>query len=124
MARQRRTSQVLETAQRRLSGLKAIKPPANLGPNISPHEFEAKTANLDGRLESHNQKIGELDDDANDLDSLETELNDWNRRILSGVEAQYGSDSSEYELVGGTRKSDRKKPTRKGSGGGTPPPKP
>jgi hypothetical protein len=50
----------------------------------------------------------------------EAELQDWNRRILSAVEAQFGPDSSEYEMVGGTRKSERKKPTRKPSGS-TPP---
>ena len=44
----------------------------------------------------------------------ESELNDWNRRVLSAVEAQFGPDSSEYEMVGGTRKSERKKPSKKG----------
>jgi hypothetical protein len=43
---------------------------------------------------------------------------DWNRRILSAVEAVNGPDSSDYEMVGGKRKSERKKPSRK-SGGGT-----
>jgi hypothetical protein len=27
---------------------------------------------------------------------------DWHRRILSAVEAQFGSDSSECEMIGGT----------------------
>ena len=52
----------------------------------------------------------------------ESELNDWNRRVLSAVEAQYGPDSSEYEMVGGTRKSERKKGTRKPPTGSTPNP--
>jgi hypothetical protein len=38
------------------------------------------------------------------------------RRFLFGGEAVYGPDSSEYELLGGTRKSERKKPTKKGHG--------
>ena len=50
----------------------------------------------------------------------ESELNDWNRRVLSAVEAQFGPDSSEYEMVGGTRKSERKKPSKKDSGGSKP----
>ena len=41
--------------------------------------------------------------------------------ILSAVQAQYGADSSEYEQAGGTRQSERRRPTGrpKGSGGST-----
>ena len=52
----------------------------------------------------------------------ESELSDWNRRVLSAVEAQFCADSSEYEMVGGTRKSERKKPSKKGGGGSKPKP--
>jgi hypothetical protein len=45
--------------------------------------------------------------------------------LLSAGEGQYGADSSEYEALGGTRTSDRKKRTPKGGGesGGNAPPK-
>jgi len=32
------------------------------------------------------------------------------------IPAQFSPDSSEYEMVGGTRTSDRKKPRKKGGG--------
>jgi hypothetical protein len=35
-------------------------------------------------------------------------------RMLSAVEAQYGSDSSEYEQAGGTRQSERRRSSKKG----------
>jgi hypothetical protein len=35
------------------------------------------------------------------------------KRMRAGVKAMYGDDSSEFELVGGTRLSERKSPTRK-----------
>lgn len=42
-----------------------------------------------------------------------------NARLLSMIAARFGTDSSEYEICGGTRTSERKKPTRKkGSGDG------
>jgi hypothetical protein len=64
-----------------------------------------------------------MDDSSNRFDAQEELMGDWNRRILSAVEAQYGPDSSEYEMVGGTRKSERKSPRRKPpSGGSTPTP--
>lgn len=40
-------------------------------------------------------------------------LADKAKRIRSGVKAEYGDDSSEYESVGGKRASDRKKPGSK-----------
>jgi len=36
--------------------------------------------------------------------------------MLAATGALYGPDSNEYEAVGGTRKSDRKRPVRKKTG--------
>ena len=63
------------------------------------------------------------------LDALDVELTDlrnrrdallfsiWNKvkRARAGIKGIYGDDSSEYEMIGGTRLSDRKSPTRKPS---------
>jgi hypothetical protein len=57
----------------------------------------------------------------NEFQAEESELNEMNRRYLAAGEAHYGPDSSEYEMLGGTRKSERKRPTRRGGGGTTPP---
>src|SRR5215208_4585518 len=35
------------------------------------------------------------------------------KRVRNGVKANYGDDSSQYEMFGGTRRSDRKSPTRR-----------
>lgn len=35
------------------------------------------------------------------------------KRVRSAVKGIYGDDSSEYEMVGGTRLSERKRPSRK-----------
>jgi len=69
--------------------------------------------------DSHSQMAAQMDDSSNRFDTQEALLAEWNRRILSAVEAVYGPDSSEYEMVGGKRKSERKKPTKK-SGGSKP----
>ena len=61
----------------------------------------------------------QMDDSSNRFDAQNDLLSDWNRRVLSAVEAQYGPDSSEYEMVGGTRKSERRKPSKKGPVGGS-----
>jgi hypothetical protein len=36
-------------------------------------------------------------------------IKDWNERILTGVATKYGKNSSQYEMAGGVKKSDRKK---------------
>jgi DNA repair ATPase RecN len=123
MARLKRTSAVLDVARKRLSGLKGITPKANLGANLTDTIYEAKIDAVSARLDAYNQKLAELDQDQNDLQKEEAELNELNRRFLSAGEAVYGPDSSEYEMLGGTRKSERKKPTKKG-GSGTGSPKP
>jgi len=120
MARRRRTSAILETARQRLAGLKSINPAPNFGPGLTVAGFETKATAFDGHLDSYNQRLAAIDDDQNAIDAEENELQDLNRRVLSAVEAQFGPDSSEYEMVGGTRTSERKKPARK-PGGGTPP---
>jgi predicted nucleic acid-binding Zn-ribbon protein len=65
------------------------------------------------KLDSYNQRLAALDSLQNDVAASEADLRDTNKRMLSAAEAHYGSDSNEYEQVGGTRVSDRKRPVRK-----------
>lgn len=118
MARPRRTSAILETARQRLNGLKSITPEPDLGPNLTPQAFETSVNAFTGRLNTYNEHVAALDDEQNRLEEGERELRDFNRRILSAVEAQFGPDSSEYEQVGGTRQSERRRGARKPAAGG------
>ena len=122
MARLRRTSQVLESARQRLAGLKSINPTPNFGTALTLAAYETTITDFGGKLESYNQQVAALDDLQNGLQADEDTLRDMNKRMLSAVEAHYGPDSSEYEAAGGTRASERKKPTR--TSGSTPPPPP
>lgn len=123
MARARRTSAILETARQRLNGLKSITPKPNLGPNLTPDNFDEAVTAFTGRLDTYNQHVADLDQEQNELEAAESTLRELNRRVLSAVEAQYGPDSSEYEKVGGTRQSERKRGASKTppSDGGTTP---
>ncbi len=114
MARAKRKSAVLETARTRRTGLNSITKPIDFGANTTKEAFLAKITAFEARLNAYNQKVAELDDEQNGIDADERDLAQWNKRILSAGEASFGSDSSEYELLGGTRTSERKRPTRKG----------
>src|SRR5215471_11546004 len=109
MARLRRNSPVLETAGRRLDGLKAIVPPPDMGKALTIEGYAAEVKEYSDTQDSYNLKLATMDDDTNHLDDLEERLSDLNQRVLAAIKAQYGPDSSEYELVGGVRRSDRKK---------------
>ncbi|MEW6405548.1 MAG: hypothetical protein AB1649_27460 [Chloroflexota bacterium] len=49
----------------------------------------------------------------NQRDALYVALWDKVKRVRNGVKANYGDDSTEYEMIGGTRVSERKSYTRR-----------
>lgn len=125
MARPPATAAVLEITRKRLAGLKACKTKPTLGAELSPESIEADMAVIATKIAARDEAKAALDQMQNEIERLVTALNDKNTRILAGVGAQLGKDSDEYELVGGTRTSERKRPgPRKLGGDGTPPPKP
>ncbi|CAG0970667.1 hypothetical protein ANRL3_01479 [Anaerolineae bacterium] len=68
----------------------------------------AQTA--DDAVESMRRQLDALINQRNAHNATLTELT---TRALSGIRGFFGPDSNEYEQAGGTRKSERKKPTRK-----------
>lgn len=126
MARLKRNSTILEATRRRLEGLKSITPKPNYGAGLTEAAFEESIVAAETLLSQYNQMLSQLDELQNQLAAAEKVANDKSKRILSATEATYGPDSNEYEMVGGTRLSDRKKRgskkgggTGSGSGGGT-----
>ena len=118
---------VLETSRKRVAGLRACIRKPNLGTDLSPESVEADMAAIAGKIAARDELKATLDQASNEIERLVAALNDKNTRILAGVGAQLGKDSDEYEQVGGTRTSERKrsgprKPS--GTGDGTPSPKP
>jgi hypothetical protein len=124
LARLKKRSAVLETARQRLASLKSFKTPPEFGSNLTIPGYEAKSKSVGDILDAYNQSLAASDQLQNEFLAAEAELNELNRRFLSAGEAHFGPDSSEYEMLGGTRKSERKRPTRKGGTGGSTPPKP
>ena len=54
-----------------------------------------------------------LDGLLNALEADEKMLNTLSEKMLAAVGVKYGKDSDEYEQAGGTRTSERAKPTKK-----------
>ena len=112
MARKKRTSQVLAIARQRLAGLKKITPAPDLGSKLNVEIYEAEVNGFTTEHDLYNGELAGLDEKTNHLDERERKLADLNQQILAAIKGQYGPDSSEFEQVGGKRRSDRKKRAR------------
>jgi len=106
----------LETARKRLSGLKSINPKPNFGPTLDIDKYAEEINAFGTQLDKYNETVSLLDAMQNELDAAEASINDKNKRVLAATGATYGDNSNEYEQVGGTRSSDRKRPARKKGG--------
>jgi hypothetical protein len=90
-------------------------------PKLAPHK-ESKLAikNLKEPRPNLFKKSGQqtinqerkLTDLRNQRDASNQEIWTMVKRIRSGIKSFFGDDSSQYEMVGGTRVSDRKTPRR------------
>mgnify|MGYP003612689099 CR=1 FL=1 len=102
-----------EKAKTRLASVLSIDNALDLGNNVTADKYEAEVTKFDQALKVYNTALSTLDDLYNECIAQETVLKEWNERILNGVGFKYGKDSSQYEMAGGTRKSERKKPSPK-----------
>jgi hypothetical protein len=113
MARQKRISKVIDKAQHRAAGLASINPDLDLGNSLGLATYKAMITETRNKLEAYNNALSVADAANNALKQSERELAMTTERMLVGVAFKYGKDSSEYEMAGGVRKSERKRPVRK-----------
>ena len=113
MARQKRSSRILDRAQRRSAGMQSIDDKLDLGPGMTMELYIQNIDNLRTRLNAYNKTLSYVDELQNEVDKAERLLAIHSEQMLLGVAARYGKDSNEYEMAGGVKKSDRKRPTRR-----------
>jgi hypothetical protein len=109
MTQRRRNSLALTKAERRIEGLQAINPALSFGNGLSIATYTIKVQELREKLAAYNQARSLVDKAQNALLEAERELNDYSEHMLLSVASRYGKNSDEYEMAGGTRKSDRRK---------------
>lgn len=112
MARQKRGSAVLQKAERRCTGVKSFAAEFNFGDDLTLEQYTQKIETLRAQIDTYNQALSHADAASNAVEATEAELRSLSERLLMAVAVKYGKDSSEYELAGGTRTSDRKRPRR------------
>lgn len=99
--------------QQRISGMNSIEERLDLGNGVSVVALEAAVKDVTDLINLHNTKLSEIDQISNQYDAAVKAMNDLSKRALKGVEFKYGSDSNEYEMAGGTKSSEHKKPAKK-----------
>jgi SepF-like predicted cell division protein (DUF552 family) len=103
---------VLEQAQSVFDAINQIDSDMTIG-TVTTVTLSADITQATQLVSQMNALEAQLTDMRNQRDALHTELWDKLKRVRNGVKANYGDDSSQYEMVGGTRRSERKAPVRK-----------
>ena len=107
------SSTVIDTAATRAAGVDSIDRELDLGSGLTQVAYKTALAETQAKLGTYNTILSQADEASNVFEGAERSLNDLNERMLAGVAARYGRDSHEYEMAGGKRKSERKRPVRK-----------
>ncbi len=83
------------------------------GNALSSVEMKAQIDLCTSLNSQYNQLLKQADALSNQIDAEEDKLNSMCTKVLAGAVAAFGEDANEIEQLGGTRKSERKKPVRK-----------
>lgn len=118
--RKRITSRVIVRAKKRLIAVEQIDAKNNTlieysgGDNLlTKKEFTEQIQECENLINNYNSKLEEADLIGVTIAKSEAKLSDMYTAILSGAKSRFGLDSDEVKMLGGTRKSERKKPLRK-----------
>lgn len=105
----RTTSKVVLLAATRAAGLESIDPTPEFGPDATFTGYKAAIASAQTKQAAYNTLLAESDEAQNAFEAAEIKLRDYTERMLAGIAAHYGKNSSEYEMAGGRRKIDRRR---------------
>ena len=103
-----------------MNGSKSIDPALDLGGDLKITTFETTISANRSAVDDYNAALSSLDQKLNLINSTDKTVREYSERWLNAVGAKYGFDSDEYEMAGGTRKSERKKPKKSGGDSPTP----
>lgn len=102
----------LDKGRTRLAAVKSIDTALDLGNDLTVANYESQVTMTNNAIAAYNTTLSTIDDLYNAALTQIDVLKDWNERMLNGVASKFGTNSSQYEMAGGVRKSERKKPKR------------
>lgn len=113
MSRKRRSSRALEKASVRADGIQSVNPNLDAGGGFTAPGYQQLITQLRADISAYNSALSTIDALQNTIADNEKALAEYSEKMLIGVAFHYGKDSNEYEMAGGVRKRDRKRPVRR-----------
>jgi hypothetical protein len=98
--------------EQKIAGMKAIDADFNAN-GVKVSEGEAVLADARAALEDYNSTLATVDEKLSIFQVKDRAVRAFNRKVLPATGLKYGTDSDEYEQVGGVRDSERKRRVRK-----------
>lgn len=118
--KKRKPGLIVNKAEKRLMGMKKIdsnyKTVIDYGGPNNPLSSKDMTIQIKRCIEintEYNEALRSANERASMLKEAELLLSDMYSRILPGCVSRFGSDAPEIKILGGTRKSERKKSKKK-----------
>ncbi len=109
MPRPKKKSVVLPKAEKRLSGMRSIESELDFGNGLSNAAFESSMYVVRDKLDVYNTLLSKLDEAYSDFEQAEQMLATISENMLLSVAIRYGKKSTQYEMAGGVRRSDRRR---------------
>lgn len=113
MSRRKRLSATLEKAELRAASMDSIESKLDLGNGRTLEMYWEAINAMRAKQQKYNAMLSNLDNLYSELLADERALGEMSEHMLSGVKVKFGRDSFEYEMAGGVRRSERKRPQRK-----------
>ena len=110
MARKKRSSRILENAERRLAAISSISYQLDLGNGYTIESYRNIINKTRQSLANYNTQLSKVDQAKNEVEELEKSLSKFSESMLASVGVKFGKDSDEYEMAGGKPRG-RKKQT-------------
>jgi uncharacterized protein YukE len=112
MTRMKRSSRILSKAENRLASIESINSSLDVGEGLTVEGYNEKIGKMRQSLQAYNRALSTIDNLLTQLIENEEDLADYSEKFLRGIAYKFGNNSHEYQMAGGTRKSDRKRPAR------------
>jgi len=116
----REPGMIVIKCEQRLKGMRKVDSKYNSLIDYGGFDFKLSALDFKNQITlckqlngSYNETLKLADIKALSLKQAEQKLSDMYARVLSGCVSKFGSDAPELTLLGGTRKSERKKAVRK-----------
>jgi hypothetical protein len=113
MAQRKRESVSVNRATERANNLASINAKLDLGNGLTLEAYKTKLDAVKAENDIYNTMKSAIDGQLDKVEAMEKELDSMSVNMLAGVRIKHGEDSPEYDMAGGTRRSDRKKAVRK-----------